>query len=174
MQVLKFGGSSVANAENINRVLAIIKSNNHEKIVVVSAFGGVTDLLLKCAALAENNNDTYKAQLRELEEQHLEAVQKLIPIQQQSSVLSLVKKACNEIEDLCNGIFLIGELSARTKDRVVSYGELLSSQIINAALNNLSVKSEWVDARKLVVTNDNYGIAAVDFAATDKIGRAHV
>ncbi len=168
MQVLKFGGSSVANAENINRVLAIIKSNNHEKIVVVSAFGGVTDLLLKCAALAENNNDTYKAQLRELEEQHLEAVQKLIPIQQQSSVLSLVKKACNEIEDLCNGIFLIGELSARTKDRVVSYGELLSSQIINAALNNQEIKSDWVDARKLIVTNDNYGIAAVDFVASDK------
>ncbi len=168
MQVLKFGGSSVANAENINLVLAIIKSDNNKKVVVVSALGGVTDLLLKSAALAEQADETYKVQLKELEERHLEAVKKLIPVQQQSGVLSLVKKACNEIEDICNGIFLIGELSARTKDRVVSYGELLSSQIINAALNNYAVSSEWVDARKLIITNSNYGMAAVDFAASDK------
>ena len=168
MQVLKFGGSSVANADNINKVLAIIKADNNKKIVVVSALGGITDMLLKSAALAENADETYKIQLKELEERHLETVKKLIPVQQQSSVLSLVKKACNEIEDICNGIFLIGELSARTKDRVVSYGELLSSQIINAALNSNAVKSEWIDARKLIVTNNNYGMAAVDFADTNK------
>jgi len=168
MQVLKFGGSSVANAENIGNVLNIIKRNNNKKTVVVSALGGVTDLLLSCSSMAEIGNEDFKITLGQIENQHMDVVKKLISIQQQSSILSLVKKAFNEIEDLCNGIFLVGELSARTKDRVVSYGELLSSQIINAALNNLLVKSEWVDARKLIVTNDNYGIAAVDFAATDK------
>ncbi|MCY7293715.1 MAG: bifunctional aspartate kinase/homoserine dehydrogenase I [Ferruginibacter sp.] len=168
MQVLKFGGSSVANADNINKVLAIIKSDNNKKVVIVSALGGITDMLLKSASLAEKADESYKTQLKEIEERHLEAVKKLIPVQQQSGILSLVKKACNEIEDICNGIFLIGDLSARTKDRVVSYGELLSSQIMNAALNNLAVKSEWVDARKLIVTNNNYGMAAVDFIATDK------
>jgi aspartokinase len=57
-------------------------------------------------------------------------VKALIPVTQQSSVLSWVKQRCNEIEDICNGVFLLGELSARTKDRIVSFGELLSSKII--------------------------------------------
>ena len=168
MQVLKFGGSSVANADNINRVINIIKQDNNRKAVVVSALGGITDLLLKCAALAEMADETYKTELQNLEDRHLEAVKQLISIQQQSSVLSLVKRGCNEIEDICNGVFLLGECSARTKDKIVSYGELLSSQIIAAALNAQAVICEWVNARNLITTNDHFGMAAVDFAETNK------
>jgi aspartokinase/homoserine dehydrogenase 1 len=104
--------------------------------------------------------------LQETERRHLEAVKQLIPVQQQSSILSMIKRACNEIEDICNGIFLLGELSPRTKDRIVSYGELLSSQIIHAKLQSNDIK--WADARSFIVTNDNHGMAAVDFEATDK------
>lgn len=170
MQVLKFGGSSVANAENINKVVAIIKNKKEDAktIVVVSALGGITDMLLKTAALAEANDETYKTILQEIETKHLQAVKELIPVQQQSAVLSLVKTICNEAEDICNGIFLLRELSARTKDRIVSYGELLSSQIIAAKLNAADLKAEWKDAREIIVTDSNYGMAAVDFAATDK------
>lgn len=170
MQVLKFGGSSVANAENINKVVEIIKTKNNgaKTIIVVSALGGITDLLLKTAGLAEANEEGYKIILKEIEDKHLHTVQELIPIQQQSSVLSLVKKICNEVEDICNGIFLLRELSARTKDRIVSYGELLSSQIIAAKLNAAGLPIMWKDARELIVTDSSYGMAAVDFTSTNK------
>ncbi len=171
MQVLKFGGSSVANAENINKVVEIIKNKKADEktIVVVSALGGITDLLLKTAALAEANDESYKAILLEIEDKHIDAVKALIPVQQQSSVLGLVKMICNKAEDICNGIFLLRELSARTKDRFVSYGELLSSQIIAAKLNATGLLiAEWKDAREIIVTDSNYGMAAVDFAATNK------
>lgn len=170
MRVLKFGGSSVANAENIKKVINIIQNNiHHDKtIVVVSALGSVTDLLLKAAALAESNDEMYKNMLLEIETKHLQAVKELLPVQQQSTVLSLVKKICNELEDICNGIFLLQELSARTKDRIVSYGELLSSQIIAAKLNEEEQLVTWVDARELIVTDSHYGVAAVDFPVTGK------
>lgn len=170
MQVLKFGGSSVANAENINKVIDIIKSRKTagKMAVVVSAFGGITDLLLKTASLAAANDETYKSALLEIEQRHLESVKELLPVQQQSAMLSLVKKLCNEAEDICNGIFLLGELSARTKDRIVSYGELLSSHILAGRLQTAGTDAEWKDARELIKTDSNFGIAAVDFTATDK------
>lgn len=170
MQVLKFGGSSVANADNINKVIEIIKNNSNtdRKIIVVSALGGITDLLLKSAALAEVADESYKTTLQEIEQRHLETVKQLIPVQHQSSVLSLVKRSCNEIEDICNGIFLLRELSSRTKDRIVSYGELLSSQVIAAKFNSSGINIEWKDAKELIVTNSNYSMAAVDFVLTNK------
>src|SRR5258708_192478 len=124
MQVIKFGGSSVANAENIDKVAGIIKDKikKDRTVVVVSAFGGITDTLLQCSSLASIADETYKVKLQQAEHRHLQAVKELIPLTQQSSVLSMVKTICNEIEDICNGIFLLQELSDRTKDRIVSYG----------------------------------------------------
>ncbi len=170
MQVLKFGGSSVKNAENINKVIAIVKDKirQDKTIVVVSALGGITDLLLQCCKLASENNESYKEKLQEAEHRHLQTVKELIPITQQSSILSLVKTFCNEIEDICNGIFLLRELSERTKDRVVSYGEILSSQIITAKLKATLGECEWKDSRELIITNSNFGSAAVNFPVTNK------
>lgn len=170
MQVLKFGGSSVKNAENINKVIAIVKEKvrDDKTLVVVSALGGITDLLLQCCKMASDSNELYKEKLQEAEQRHLQTIKELIPITQQSSVLSHVKTLCNEIEDICNGIFLLRELSERTKDRVVSYGELLSSQIIAAKLKAELGECEWKDTRELIITNSNFGSAAVDFAATNK------
>jgi aspartokinase/homoserine dehydrogenase 1 len=170
MQVLKFGGSSVANAINISKVADIVKdkSTSTKTIVVVSALGGITDTLLLCSSLAAKGDETYKQKLQEAEQRHLQTVKELIPITQQSSVLSWVKTTCNEIEDICNGIFLLGELSERTKDRIVSYGELLSSQIIAAKLKAELGACEWVDARQIITTNSNFGSATVDFAITNK------
>jgi len=169
MQVLKFGGTSVANAENIKKVIAIVKqsSQKDKTIVVVSALGGVTDLLLNAASLSETGNELYKEKLSEFEQRHLEAVKQLIPVAQQSQLLSLVKKSCNELEDICNGIFLLGELTARSKDRISSYGEWISSQIIAAAFNANKVDAVWKDARELIVTNSSFTTAEVDFNETE-------
>jgi aspartokinase/homoserine dehydrogenase 1 len=168
MQVLKFGGTSVANAENIGRVVAIVKQavKKDRSIVVVSALGGVTDLLLNAAALAAEGDEKYKDQLALVEQRHLEATKALIPVTHQSQLLSLVKKSCNEIEDICNGIFLLRELTPRSKDRICSYGEWLSSRIISAKLQSDGIENTWKDARELIFTNANFTNADVDFIST--------
>lgn len=170
MQVLKFGGSSVANGQNINKVIQIIteKKNSGRIIVVVSALGGITDKLLKASQLASLGNEEYSGVLEEIETRHLQVVRELIPVQNQSSLLSFVKTQCNEIEEICNGIFLLRELSARTKDRIVAYGELLSSKIITAALQAQGLKADWANSRELIFTNADYGNAVVNFSVTNE------
>lgn len=170
MQVLKFGGTSVANAENINKVISIVqeKLTTSRVIIVVSAFGGVTDQLLLAGNMAANGNEEYTTILNKIEERHLTAVKELIPVAQQSSVLSWVKQRCNEIEDICNGVFLLGELSPRTKDKIVSFGELVSSNIIAHRFNFLNVPAQWKDSRELIITNNQYGNALVDFDITNQ------
>ncbi len=170
MQVLKFGGSSVANAENINKVISIVQevSKKDKTVLVVSALGGITDKLITSATLAAAGDESYAEHLSIIEKRHLSTVQELIPVARQSSVLSAVKKQCNEIEDICNGIFLLKELSPATKDRVVGYGELLSSQIISAKFTAEGVENTWKDSRELISTDFNYGNAKVDFEKTNK------
>ncbi len=137
-------------------------------MLVVSALGGITDILLSAATLASEGNEAYNEKLAIIEQRHLEAVKQLIPVAQQSQMLSLVKTACNEIEDICNGIFLLGELTARSIDRIGSYGEWLSSQIIAAKFKADGIDNVWKDARQLIVTNSNFSAAEVDFAATQE------
>ncbi len=169
MQVLKFGGTSVASAENIEKVMGIVKEKLGEEllIVIVSALGGTTDALLECGKLAAAGDETYKGKLQEGEQRHITVVKELIPVQHQSALLSLVKKMCNEIEDLCNGVFLVNELSARTIDKLLSYGELLSSQIITAAFIAKGIECKWIDAKEIIKTNSNFGNALVDFQITN-------
>ena len=170
MRVLKFGGSSVANADNINKIVSILESRlkNEKLIVVVSALGGITDSLLSSVTLASEGNELYKEELQKIESRHLEMVKQLIPVTQQSRVLSMVKKQCNEIEDICNGVFLLQELTSRTKDRIMSYGELLSSEIISAKFDSIGFKNKWVDSRKIIITNSNFENAVVDFEITNQ------
>lgn len=159
----------MGSAKAIQQVADIVKEKSKQQtiLLVVSAMSGTTDQLLNCGTLASTGNEDYKTVLKQIETRHLDTVKELIPVQQQSSVLSLVKKYCNEIEDICNGIFLLGECSARTKDKLVSYGELLSSQIIHAAFSHNGVQSVWKDAREVIQTNSNFGNAAVNFFVTN-------
>ena len=170
MKVLKFGGTSVANAENIEKVIGIIreKSGDEPLVVIVSALGGTTDALLDCGRHAATGDESYKEKLQEIEQRHITAVKELIPVQHQSAVLSLVKKMCNEIEDLCNGVFLLNELSPRTIDKVLSYGELFSSHIITAALLSKGIEAKWIDSQNIVKTNSDFGHAVVNFELTNQ------
>jgi aspartokinase/homoserine dehydrogenase 1 len=170
MQVLKFGGSSVANAAHISKCIAIIhKAIEKDKtIVVVSALGGITDNLLHCATAASAGDESYLDWLKSIEQRHLDTVRELIPVTSQSSILSMVKKTCNELEDIFKGIFLLRELSARTKDCVLSFGELLSSRIISAGLISREVSNSWKDSRDLITTDSRFGHAQVDLQATQK------
>jgi aspartokinase/homoserine dehydrogenase 1 len=170
MQVLKFGGTSVANAENIRKVVSIVTAakQKDKTIVIVSALGGVTDLLLSASSLAAEGDESYKEKLAVVEQRHLETVKQLIPVAHQSQLLSLVKKSCNELEDICSGIYLLRELTTRSKDRIASYGEWLSSRIIAETLLSNGVEVVWKDSRELIVTNSNYTAAEVDFSVTSE------
>lgn len=169
MQVLKFGGTSMANAENINKVIEIVKQSFSKKrtVVIVSAMSGVTDLLIDAASLASRQNELYKEKLKTIEQIHLQVIKELIPITEQSAVLSRIKKMCNEIENFCEGVFLLAELSLRAKDRIISYGELISSLILSAKLESMQVVHAWIDSRKIIRTNSNFSLAAVDFEETN-------
>jgi aspartokinase/homoserine dehydrogenase 1 len=171
MKILKFGGSSIANLERIKNVLSIVKqaSADDQIAVVFSAFGGVTEDLLKCADLAKINDMAYQALLLSLEKRHLQLVKELIPVRKQSVVLTYVKVRFNELEDLFNGIFLIKEFSPRTSDYVVSFGERISTYVMTEALRENGIETHFLDAREVIRTNDRFGNAKVNFPTTNQL-----
>lgn len=167
MKVLKFGGTSVANANNIALVKEIVANEKSDKtIVVVSAFGGVTDVLLRTAQLASKQDSDYKKSLSELENRHFTVIKELIPIKSQSKILSKVKSELNTLETLLEGAFLIGEITLQLSDKIVSYGELLSSYIICEYFNEQGLGAILANSRYLIKTNDISGKAAVNFTTT--------
>ena len=175
MKVLKFGGTSVANAQNIAFVKDIIVNDKTDKtVVVVSAFGGVTDVLLHTAELASSQDSAYKLSLKELEDRHLTTVKALIPINAQSKVLSKVKSDLNTLETLLEGAFLIGEITPQLSDKIASYGELLSAYIISEYFKHQGLDAIYVNSRDLIKTNDVNGKAAVNFETTYSNCKAYV
>jgi aspartokinase/homoserine dehydrogenase 1 len=168
MQVLKFGGTSVANADNIKKVKDIVskKSNSGKLVVVVSAFSGVTDKLLHCGTMAAEGDPDHKELLKQLAQQHLETVRELLPLTAQSGLLSFVMQQFNEIEDICSGIVSLSEFTEKTRDRILSYGELISSRIISVYLDSCGLKNCWTDTRKWIATDSQFTRAEVDFSKT--------
>jgi len=169
MNVLKFGGTSVANAENIKLTVAIVanKAKRGRLAVVVSAFSGVTDLLLTASKKAAEKDAAYKEIVNEIEKKHLFAIKELIPINDQSAMLSHVKRIINHLETLLDGCFLLGELSDRTSDTIIGFGELLSSCIIAETLKQQIPDAAYKDSRELIKTNNQFGKAIVNFAETN-------
>jgi aspartokinase/homoserine dehydrogenase 1 len=170
MKVLKFGGSSVASSENIKKVINIVKDSAFKNniVVVVSALGGVTDLLLEAGSLACNGNATYKNHLKIIEDKHLEIARELIAVNNQSSVLGYLKKQLNKLENTLEGVYLINELSPKTSDKIASYGELLSSFIIAEAFKNKELDAVLKNSQELIVTNENFSNASVKFNQTNE------
>lgn len=169
MKILKFGGTSVANSQNIQLVENIVKKESLQNniVVIVSALHGVTDLLIQAAYYASVKNNEYQQLLKTAEEKHLNLVKELIPVLEQSSLLSFVKKHFNDLEDLYNGIFVLGELTPRIKDRIASYGEFLSSNIIASRLQHQGLDCLWMNSSELIITDSNFTSAKVNFTATE-------
>ena len=168
MQVLKFGGSSVADVAAIELVVSIVseKLSQDRLVVVISAMAGVTDKLIEIGTKAATHNEAYKILLKELETYHLDTARKLLPIHEQSATLSVVKQKFNELEALLDGIYLLNEISTRTQDTLVSYGEVLSSLLVAAKFSFLPLASKLLDPKQIIVTNSNFTNAAVNFATT--------
>ncbi len=156
MKVLKFGGSSLASPERIKLVSKTIQKHLEEDsvIVVFSAFGGVTNDLLEMAELASKEDIRYKEILAQNEKRHLEAARELVPVANQSSILSKIKNEFNRLETLYEGVFLLNELSNKTRNVISGFGEILSSQIIAEYFKGLGIKSQFADARELIVAKN--------------------
>ena len=158
----------MGNAGNIKKVVDIINSKaSFDKVaVVVSALGGVTNLLEQAGLKAGAGDDSYTVLLEKIEQKHLETINGLFMLKDQSSVKGELKMLLNELEDICQGVFLLQELSPKTKDLLLSFGERMSSLIISKVLNHDSDSFELIDSRKLIITDDKYGNAKVDYDLT--------
>jgi len=176
MKVLKFGGSSVSTPARIKAIIEIVKPRlQSEKLVIVfSAFGGVTDILINLGSQALAGNLEYKAQLSQLEKRHLDAVRELISIQRQSGILAQVKVLINELEDVLHGVYLVKERTPRSLDYIMSFGERLSAYVISEAFKDQAIPAEFLDARHVVRTDGNFGYAKVHFEITNQLIQAHV
>ncbi|WP_293875186.1 bifunctional aspartate kinase/homoserine dehydrogenase I [Flavobacterium sp.] len=171
MIVLKFGGTSVANSENILKTIAIITNKNKEDklAVVVSAFSGVTDLLILAGKTASSKDKNYKDIISQIDKKHKDAIDELITLSDQSDIINTINSHINHLKTLLDGCYLLGELSSRTADIVAGFGELLSSQIIAVALKQKVNNSTFKDSREVIKTNSNFGKASVEFDITNKL-----
>jgi aspartokinase/homoserine dehydrogenase 1 len=171
MNVLKFGGTSVANAQNINLVLDIINESSKKTklVVVVSAFSGVTDLLVLAASNAAAKDKNYKEIVYQIEKKHKDAIEQLIFLSDQSELIDTINSHINHLKTLLDGCYLLGELSNRTSDTILSFGELLSAQIIFKALELKDSNAGYIDSRNIIKTNNHFGKAVVNFEVSNSL-----
>ncbi len=168
MKVLKFGGSSVAKPERIMQIVEILKqyyAKGEKFTVVFSAFGGVTDQLIGMCQDAQNNKD-FSLSLGAFRERHVTAVEALIEEQNKENILLDLKENHDDLEKLLTGISLLGEVSPRTLDHVLSFGERNSAYIISHVLKENGINAAYLDARKVLKTNSNFNNAKVNLKKT--------
>lgn len=176
MKILKFGGTSVGSVKSIQTLITIIKNelNAGEKpVIVLSAMGGVTNLLSAMANQAAAGN-SFNTELDELQKRHFEVIKALIGVQQQNPVFTKLKLFFNELDDLLQGIASLRELTPKTLDLVLSYGERCSTVMVSKIAGQYFPESVFVDASKLVKTDSNFGQAKVLTDLTEMLIRGFV
>jgi aspartokinase/homoserine dehydrogenase 1 len=169
MKVLKFGGTSVGSAKNIKKVIAIVKNEaaSENVAVVVSAIGGITDKLLAAAEKAINKNKDYKEDFEYLRLKHIEVIDSLLVGETHEATLDIVLNHLFKLEKILDGIYLINELSPKTTDKLLSFGELLSSLIIYEAMKSDDLNVQLKNSQNLIVTDSNFTNATVNFGETN-------
>ena len=176
MVVMKFGGTSVQNAERINQALDIAeKQLAKSPLLVSSAMSKITDTLVAITGLAEEGNFSEAEKLLvELKDRHLSVAEDFLEDKQ--------LKACrNDIDDLylqlialVRGSSLLHECSPRSRDAIFAFGELLSTKLIYHRAITRGMDAVWIDSRDCIITDKNFTSAAPDFDATDKAIRKHI
>ena len=171
MKVLKFGGTSVKNAQNISKTIEIIKENlvQEELLVVVSAFGGITNKLIETSTKASTGDESYITLWKEISDIHIQATKELVKGDNQKECLEYVSQQLVSFKEILHGIFLLRELSARSLDLVSSFGERLSAFIIAKALTQKGIEANFLDAREVIKTDKTFGAAKVNFEKTDAL-----
>lgn len=173
MKILKFGGTSVGSVSSIGTVLNILKkeaASGTNPVAVLSAMSGVTNLLASMAEKAAIG-ETFTTELAELERRHFDVVKALMDVQAQNPIFTKLKIYFNELEDLLQGIFSLRELTAQTRDLVLSYGERCSTFMISKIAAQQFPNALFVNAADLVKTDSSFGHAKVDMALTEMLIR---
>jgi bifunctional aspartokinase / homoserine dehydrogenase 1 len=162
MKVLKFGGTSVGSAATIRQVKEIILQETTDVVVVVSALGGVTDLILRAARLAAAGTDDFHPVLNEIKNRHAVTITELF--NGSGAMTFIAEELLDELEQILTGITLVGELTPKTLDRIAGIGERISSHLIAQFIPGAVRK----DASELIQTDSTFGKAAVDFQVTNR------
>lgn len=171
MKVLKFGGSSVKNKENILKVYSVLKTqffNQGPFTVVVSAFGGVTDQLIEMSALAAKGDISYLDVFKAFSTRHHRTAKELLSPETYDKIKPELDQNHSTLKNLLHGVFLVRECSPRTMDYVLSFGERNSAFIIGNAFNEREIPSAFLDARKIITTDKSFGSAIVNFKITEE------
>ncbi len=169
--VLKFGGSSVAHAERIKNIITILKQYYADRqglVLVFSAFGGITDILIELCYKASEGDISYLQLFEEYKKRHDTTFDELFGEADSSEIKELIRGNHETLQDLLHGIFLIREVSARTSDLVLSFGERNANAIIASAFSVHGIPSVFTDARKLIATTSDFGQAKVIFEKTNE------
>ena len=167
MKVMKFGGTSVGSVNSILSVKRIVEAVDEPVIVVVSALGGITDKLINTSRMAAAGDASYENEFREIVYRHVEMIKEVIPAGEvQVALQRQIGELLNELKDIFQGIYLIKDLSQKTSDTIVSYGERLSS-IIVAQLTG----AEWFDSRKFIKTEKKHSKHVLDTELTNSLVR---
>lgn len=173
MKILKFGGTSVGSVEAIRKLLQIIEreqKNSGNPVVVLSAMSEVTNLLSAMADKAAQGG-TFNDELKELEDRHFEVIKELMAVHKQNPVFTRLRILFNELEDLLQGISILRELTPRTRDLVLSYGERCSTFMISKIAGQQSDNDIYVNASELIKTDSSYGQARVNMELTELLIR---
>lgn len=169
MKVLKFGGTSVGSVTNINSVISILEqqSKNDTIVCVVSAVGGITDLLLHAGALAVNKDETFKDVFNTIKEKHITVVKGLIP-ETNTSIIEVIDTKLESLNNVLEGLYLLNELTPKISDKLVSFGELLSSYIITETMKSRDIDVVRKNTQELIVTNSDHTKAEVLYTQTNE------
>ena len=154
MQVLKFGGSSVANAQNMSKVVDIVVNavDRDRTILVSSAISGCTDTLIKIGTLASQRDESYKVLIDELQKKHHDIINELLPREKQQESLEVCDGLFDSLRSITQGVYLLGELSPASLDAIQSFGELWSTKILATKLASIGIATKWIDSRQIIRT----------------------
>jgi aspartokinase/homoserine dehydrogenase 1 len=162
MKVLKFWGTSVANAESLSNVLKIVQKQKESTAVIVSALGGITDLLMEMLSSAQSGKQEYRKGFLEIETRHMNIIKTFVPIGNQSAIISFLKKNLNDLEAQLDAIHLLEEATPKNFATISSYGEILSSRIIQEVFLYNDIDSVYQDSRNLIKTVFHDGRQVLD------------
>ena len=154
MQVLKFGGSSVADAAIMSQVVDIVTKavDRDRTILVVSAIKGCTDTLIQVGNLAAERDQTYKELINGLQQQHHDIINDLLPREKQEESIEVCDSLFDSLRSIAQGVYLLGELSPASLDAILSFGEIWSTKILATKLASIGIATKWIDSRKIVRT----------------------
>ena len=168
MKVLKFGGTSVGTVKSLTHVKRIVESEEEPVIVVVSALGGITDMLIATARMASKGDTSYLQNYAKIIERHNDVINGMMPKDKLLDVHSVVDPLLEELGNIYRGVALIKDLSSRSLDIIVSYGERLSSAIISRIIDS----AQYFDSRNFIKTVRQFNKHVVDFPATESLVRS--